>query len=230
MREIALDTETTGLDPTAGHKLVEIGCVELINGSRTGSVFHAYLNPQRDMPEEAFRIHGLSSEFLNDKPLFKHVAADLLEFIGEDRLIIHNAQFDMKFLNHELQLIGKEKLSFDRVLDTVQIARKKFPGSPANLDALCRRFSIDLSMRTKHGALLDAELLSEVYIELTGGKQSALTFEKETETAEQTIVFQENRVMRPARYFPISEEEISAHNAFIEKLVNPIWNKLRGTA
>jgi DNA polymerase III subunit epsilon len=165
MREIALDTETTGLDPSSGHRVVEIGCVELMGHVRTGNHFHTYLNPERDMPREAENIHGLSSTFLADKPLFKTIARAFLEFIGDDPLIIHNAAFDLKFLNAELNALDLPLIEFARATDTVLIARRMFPGSPANLDALCKRFNIDTSARTKHGALLDAELLADVYLE-----------------------------------------------------------------
>jgi DNA polymerase III subunit epsilon len=171
MREIALDTETTGLDPSSGHRVVEIGCVELMGHVRTGNHFHTYLNPERDMPREAENIHGLSSTFLADKPLFKTIARAFLEFIGDDPLIIHNAAFDLKFLNAELNALDLPLIEFARATDTVLIARRMFPGSPANLDALCKRFNIDTSARTKHGALLDAELLADVYLELKGGKR-----------------------------------------------------------
>ncbi|MFM9891076.1 MAG: DNA polymerase III subunit epsilon, partial [Rickettsiales bacterium] len=171
MREICLDTETTGLDPFSGHRIVEIGAVEMINQVRTGNHFHVYLNPERDMPREAENIHGLSISFLSDKPKFREVARSFLEFIGDDKLVIHNAAFDLKFLNAELDVARLPTIDAARATDTVLIARKKFPGSPANLDALCKRFSIDTSARTKHGALLDAELLAEVYLELRGGRQ-----------------------------------------------------------
>lgn len=226
MREIVLDTETTGLDPNSGHKLVEIGCVEVVDRVRTGEVFHVYINPERDMPEEAFRVHGLSADFLADKPLFKAVADDFLRFIGDAPLVIHNAQFDMKFINYELKTIGKEQIPMERTVDTVLIARKKFPGSPANLDALCKRFNIDLSARTKHGALLDAELLSDVYLELGGGRQSKLTLSAEVSTsAEVTTIVRTQAVV--AREFPVSPEELAAHQAFIEKKVkDALWLKV----
>ncbi len=174
MREIVLDTETTGLDPFSGHRIVEIGCIELINHVRTGNYFHTYLNPERDMPREAEAVHGLSIEFLKDKPKFAEIAGSFLEFIGNDPLVIHNAAFDMKFINAELAVAKRPEVDFARAIDTVLMARQKFPGQPASLDALCKRFSIDLSARTKHGALLDSELLSDVYLELLGGRQSSL--------------------------------------------------------
>lgn len=174
IREIVLDTETTGLDPATGDRLVELGCVELLNSIPTGETFHRYLDPERDMPEEAFRVHGLSREFLTGKPKFAEVADAFLEFIGDSKLIIHNAEFDMKFLNAELRRIERQVLSMDRVIDTLALARRKHPGSPNSLDALCSRYGIDNSRRTKHGALMDSEILAEVYLELCGGRQAAL--------------------------------------------------------
>ncbi|MBF0252029.1 MAG: DNA polymerase III subunit epsilon, partial [Alphaproteobacteria bacterium] len=174
MREIALDTETTGLNPKSGHRVVEIGCVEMVNHIATGEVFHVYINPERDMPEEAFRVHGLSEAFLRDHPVFAKVVDDFLEFVGDAPLVIHNAAFDMGFLNAELEKAGRPKLEMARAVDTVQIARKKFPGAQANLDALCKRFGIDNSNRELHGALLDARLLADVYLELMGGRQTGL--------------------------------------------------------
>jgi DNA polymerase III subunit epsilon len=179
MREIVLDTETTGLDPFTGDRLVEIGCVELENSLPTGDTFHVYLNPQRDMPDEAFRIHGLSGDFLASKPLFESVVDSFLSFIGTSKLVIHNAEFDMKFLNNELKLAGKAVLSKERVIDTLAIARRKHPGSPNSLDALCSRYKIDNSRRTKHGALMDSEILAEVYLELCGGRQTVLSLKQE---------------------------------------------------
>lgn len=170
MREIVLDTETTGFEPSEGHRLVEIGCVELLNHLPTGRTFHQYVNPQRDMPAVAFAVHGLSEEFLRPMPVFARVAADFLRFVEGARLIIHNAAFDLKFLNAELRVVGKPSLN-NEVVDTVAMARRRFPGSPASLDALCRRFGIDNSSRTLHGALLDSEILAEVYLELIGGRQ-----------------------------------------------------------
>ncbi len=172
MREIVLDTETTGFEPSEGHRIVEIGAVELFNHVPTGKTYHQYLNPDRPMPPEAFEVHGLGDDFLRDKPRFAQVAQAFLDFVGaESRLVIHNAAFDMKFLNAELNWAGLPTLPSDRALDTVALARRKFPGSPASLDALCRRFGIDNAAREKHGALLDSELLAEVYLELIGGRQ-----------------------------------------------------------
>lgn len=225
MREIALDTETTGLDPAQGHRVVEIGCVELWCGVRTGKHFHTYFCPERDMPEEAFRIHGLSNEFLADKPRFAERAAEFLTFIADAKLVIHNAAFDMKFVNAELGLCGFAPIEFSRAIDTVSMARRKFPGSPASLDALCKRFSIDLSSRTKHGALLDAELLADVYLELLGGRQHALI---QTEAAaEDAGSFETHEVTACilARDFPASAEEKARHAEFLEKIKQPVWRK-----
>lgn len=222
MREIAVDTETTGLDPASGHRVVEIGCVEMQGMVRTGRHFHVYLNPERDMPEEAFRVHGLSADFLSDQPLFHDVAEEFLTFIGGDPLVIHNADFDMKFLNAELKRIGRPVLESGRAVDTVKIARQKFPGSPANLDALCRRFQIDLSARTLHGALLDAELLAEVYLELMGGRQAGLGLEPTKEEADKTAVVREYRAPRP--HAP-SEEELARHRVFLAQIKDPLWQR-----
>ncbi|MES2699128.1 MAG: DNA polymerase III subunit epsilon, partial [Pseudomonadota bacterium] len=180
MREIIFDTETTGLDPLSGDRLVEIGCIEMVNRVVTGNSFHAYFNPQRDMPMEAERVHGLSASFLSDKPLFVDRAADLLAFIGDDPLVAHNAQFDFGFLNAELGACGCEPVSLDRMVDTLTLARRRHPGAKHSLDALCTRYGIDRSHRVKHGALLDAELLAQVYVELTGGRQIGLMLAAET--------------------------------------------------
>lgn len=222
MREIVLDTETTGLDPDSGHRLVEIGCVELINHVRTGNYFHTYLNPERDMPAEAEQVHGLSGEFLKDKPLFRIVAGSFLEFIAEAPLVIHNASFDLKFLNAELNALGHSLIDAERAIDTVLLARQKFPGQPANLDALCRRFAIDLTARHKHGALLDAELLAEVYLELLGGRQSTLGLVAEQEAQMPGIIFSGHTDI-PHRHFPPSLEEQAAHETMLEKIKNPLW-------
>jgi DNA polymerase-3 subunit epsilon len=174
MREIVLDTETTGLDPTNGDRLVEIGAIEIVNQVMTGAHFHVLVNPEREMPEAAFRIHGHSMASLRDKPLFSVIVDEFLAFVGQDRLIIHNAEFDIRFINWELQLAGRSQIPFERVIDTLALARRKHPGAPNSLDALCDRYRIDKSRRTKHGALLDAEILVEVYTELTGGRQKSL--------------------------------------------------------
>jgi DNA polymerase-3 subunit epsilon len=223
-REIVLDTETTGLDPNSGHRIVEIGCVEVIGAVRTGAFFHTYLNPQREMPEEAQRIHGISSQFLEDKPLFSEKVDEFLEFIADSTLVIHNAGFDMKFINAELTNHGFKPIGMERALDTVMLARKKFPGSPASLDALCKRFNIDLSVRTKHGALLDAELLAEVYLELLGGKQAALLLDSAQEQEERVAQTGDQPVRNlQTRHFEPTAEELAAHEAMLEKLANPLW-------
>lgn len=221
-REIALDTETTGLDPFAGHRVVEIGCVEMRNRIRTGQVFHIYLNPDREMPDEAFRIHGLSAEFLSNKPRFEEIAGDFLEFVGDSPFVIHNAAFDLKFLNWELKRMGRMPFGRERqIVDTLLLARQKFPGAPASLDALCKRFNIDLSARTRHGALLDAELLADMYLELLGGAQSKLELGKDALTT-----LEINAVGRPLKeprpHAPTPEEE-QAHEEFLKKVKNAIW-------
>ncbi len=226
MREIALDTETTGLDPYSGHRIVEIGAVEMENHIRTGNHFHIYLNPERDMPEEAERVHGLSIDFLRDKPLFRTIADSFLEFIGDSPLVIHNAQFDMKFINAELEKLGYPKIPMEQTIDTVQMARKKFPGQPANLDALCRRFQIDLSARTKHGALLDSELLAEVYLELKGGRQKGLALASDMpEVVTQNQETETTKIEISARSFSITEAEQKAHQALLAKIKEPIWEQ-----
>lgn len=216
MREIVLDTETTGISPQDGHRLVEIGCLELFNHVATGKFFHTYVDPERDMPEGAFRVHGLSAEFLSGKPKFAEVADAFLEFIADDPLVIHNASFDMGFINAELKRIGRVGLPMARAIDTLDIARRKFPGSQNNLDALCRRFNVDNSGRTKHGALLDSELLAEVYLEMMGGRQPGLVLQ--TELAGKTG----ERVARAARPVPLPPRltgaEREAHDAFIATL------------
>lgn len=222
MREICLDTETTGLDPKSGHKIVEIACVEIIDKVRTGRFFHTYINPQRDIPEEAFRIHGISGEFLSDKPVFDKVAAEFLEFIKDAKLVIHNAAFDLKFLNHELSTIGLETLNSKNVIDSLILARTKFPGSPNSLDALCKRFNIDLSKREKHGALLDTELLVDVYVELMGGAQGGLMFganknDKKASTIDENFVIKKLQTSLPKRDFPASEESLQTHQEFVKK-------------
>jgi len=231
MREICLDTETTGLDPRDGHKIIEIACIEMVNKVRTGNVFHSYINPRREVPQEAFRIHGISTEFLQDKPIFNHVAQKFLDFIKDAKLVIHNAAFDLKFLNYELKILGFEPLNSANVIDSLLIARSKFPGSPASLDALCKRFNVDLSRRTKHGALLDTELLCDVYVELMGGAQSGLGFEvakKETKSAaqiEEQVVKNQIRKSLPKRDFPLSIEDLEKHKEFITKnFKTNLWN------
>ena len=220
MREIVLDTETTGFEYKQGHRLVEIGCVELINHMPTGNTYHQYINPERDMPEGAFRVHGLSEEFLRDFPLFKEVAQEFLDFIGDSTLIIHNAGFDVPFLNWELKEHKFAEMD-NNVVDTLIMARKKFPGSPANLDALCRRYDVDNSNREKHGALLDSELLAEVYLELIGGRQPGLVLDKEPAGSSE-IASKERKFREPRPHFA-HEDELAAHRVFLEEIKDPIW-------
>ncbi|HAF40312.1 MAG TPA: DNA polymerase III subunit epsilon [Sphingobium sp.] len=226
MREVIFDTETTGFDPASGDRLVEIGCIELINRVPSGRTFHAYYNPERDMPAAAFAVHGLSSEFLRDKPLFGLGARELLDFIEDSPLVAHNARFDFGFLNHELRLCGHSEVGLDRMIDTVAIARQLHPGAKHSLDALCTRYGIDRSHRVKHGALLDAELLAQLYIELTGGRQIGLGLAQEeakqiirVELTETTVV----RPVRPARVFTASAQELERHAAFVATLKEPLW-------
>jgi DNA polymerase III subunit epsilon len=227
MREIVLDTETTGFDPEEGHRIVEIGAVELFNQMPTGATYHQYINPERDMPSGAFEVHGLSEAFLRDYPVFEKVADAFLAFVDGARLVIHNATFDMRFLNHELRLCGRPTLSDAMVLDTLAMARKRFPGSPASLDALCRRFGVDNSAREKHGALLDSEILAEVYLELIGGRQPDLVLEARPGS---TGRGPGGRWTAPRRATPLpprlTAEEEAAHRAFIEKMGEAaIWHR-----
>ncbi len=224
MREIVLDTETTGLDPGSGHKVVEIGCLELVNHVPTGRTYHQYVNPERPMPVEAFEVHGLGDEFLARHPVFAEIAQAFLDFIGEATLVIHNAGFDMKFLNAELTQLGLPRLPMSRAVDTIQLARARFPGAQASLDALCRRFEIDNSARTKHGALLDSELLAEVYLELIGGRQPDLDLltARKSGAGSRTEV---DRPVRPPRPHAPSELEDEAHAALVARLSDPIWRR-----
>lgn len=223
-REIILDTETTGLDPFSGHRIIEIGCVEVIGGIRSGAHFHTYLNPERDVPDEAFRVHGIATDFLKDKPVFAQKVEDFLAFIASDPLVIHNAGFDMRFINAELSLLGFPPIPMERAVDTVAMARKKFPGSPASLDALCKRFEIDLTARTKHGALLDAELLADVYLELLGGRQVMLALDG-APVAGGIIQINADTVRKALepRIFSPSPDELEAHQHMLAKLKKPLW-------
>ena len=225
MREIVFDTETTGVNPASGDRMVEIGCVELVNRCPTGREYHAYFNPERPMPSEAEAVHGLSSIFLSDKPLFGAKCAELLDFIGDAPLIAHNAGFDFGFLNHELQHCGRDPVCLSRMICTLVLARSKHPGAKHSLDALCMRFGVDRSLRIKHGALLDAQLLAQVYVELTGGRQIGLGLVAETGDADLapaagTVTTREPRPPRP--HFA-AVEELERHRAFIAKLANPLW-------
>jgi DNA polymerase-3 subunit epsilon len=226
MREIALDTETTGLDPLLGHRIVEVACVELVNHLPTGRHFQAYVNPERDIPAEAEAVHGLGAAFLADKPRFAEIVDGLMQFIGDAALVIHNAEFDIRFLNAELARLKRPALAH-RIVDTLQIARRKFPGAQASLDALCRRFAIDNSARTKHGALLDAELLAEVYLELVGGRQAGLDLTGiEMPAGLVTPAAPPGGapiVVRPPRPHAPTEAEAAAHAALLAKLKEPIW-------
>jgi DNA polymerase III subunit epsilon len=224
MREIVLDTETTGLDPEEGHRVIEIGCVELINRVKTGVTYHTYLNPRRDVPRQAFAVHGISGEFLQDKPLFEDIYKEFLDFISDSTLIIHNAKFDLKFLNFELKKIDAPDLSTQRVVDTLLLARKTFPGAPASLDALCKKYKVDLSQRTKHGALLDAELLSDVYMNLTGGRQTKLEFiEQKRQDLVKSMSQNHRQYREPRAELALTEEEENSHLTIMEKIKNPIW-------
>jgi DNA polymerase-3 subunit epsilon len=227
MREIVLDTETTGLDPYQGHRLVEVGCIELMNRFPSGKVFHKYLNPQRDMPAEAFAVHGLSVDFLRDKPFFADICEELVEFIGDAPLIAHNASFDLGFLNAEFERCGRSLVGRERLIDTLLLARRRHPAGPNGLDHLCQRYGIDNSRRTKHGALLDAELLAEVYVELIGGRQATLIL---VEAGRATITVGGRiaaALPRPIALPPrLSDAELEAHAAFITTLGDKaIWRE-----
>jgi DNA polymerase-3 subunit epsilon len=230
MREIVLDTETTGLDPASGHRVVEIGCIELVNHMRTGQHFHTYLNPERDMPHEAERVHGLSASFLATHPRFAEQVELFEAFIGADRLIAHNATFDIKFLNSELGRLKRPLIVMTRVTDTLEIARKRYPGAHASLDGLCRRFGIDLSIRESngHGALLDAQLLADVYLELMGGREPGLGFDA-ARAADAMAAALQKRLPLPPRPTPLAPlltaEELAAHQTFLASFpTTPLWN------
>ncbi|MFZ1727995.1 MAG: DNA polymerase III subunit epsilon [Albidovulum sp.] len=228
MREIVLDTETTGFEPAEGDRIVEIGAIELINHMPTGRIYHQYINPERTMPTAAFEVHGLGDEFLRDKPVFSMIGAAFLEFLGEDsQLVIHNAAFDMKFLNAEFGWAGLPLLLDSRALDTVALARRKFPGSPASLDALCRRFGIDNSAREKHGALLDSELLAEVYLELIGGRQPDFALSATTQISGHLVLETWRPPTRQKKLPPLlTDAEAAAHRAFVAGLgKEAIWSR-----
>ena len=232
MREVIFDTETTGLDPKTGDRMVEIGCVEMVDRVETGRTFHAYFNPDRDMPAEAERVHGLSAAFLSTKPRFAEGAEDLLEFLGDSNLVAHNAGFDFGFLNNELELVGRAPISLDRMVDTVAIARKRHPGAKLSLDALCTRYGIDRSHRVKHGALLDAELLAQVYVELTGGRQIGLGLvdnpvgDMVAATPTTNAPWHRPSTDKPRREprpHVASPEELERHREFIAGIAGAIW-------
>lgn len=226
--DVVFDTETTGVDPQEGHRVVEIGCVELDNYIPTGRTYHTYVNPERDMPMGAFQVHNLSAEFLSSKPLFAHVVDDFLAFIGESNLVAHNANFDFKFINAELDNLGRPPLQERRKIDTWGMAKRLFPGQASSLDALCRRFEIDLSARTKHGALLDAELLAEVYLNLKGGRQNRLELVSNRGGGDQSGPIERNSHKRApiaARAYSVPEAEKTEHSAFIAGMDSAIWSK-----
>lgn len=224
MREVVLDTETTGLSPEEGHRIVEIGCVELVNHVPTGSCCQWYINPERDMPSEAQAIHGLSTEFLLSKPLFSQIAGSLLEFIDNAKLVIHNAAFDIGFINSELYRCNFGSLPMDRVIDTITLAHRLFPGLPVSLDALCRRFSIENSNRKKHSAILDAKLLASVYLELIGGREPELSLVTAVTKVMDSHLITNASPYRAARSYVVPLEELEAHNMLVTKLKDPIWN------
>ena len=235
MREIVFDTETTGLSPLAGDRMVEIGCVELFNRVETGRTFHAYFNPQRPMPAGAEAVHGLSEAFLSDKPCFHELVDELIEFLGECPLVAHNAGFDFGFLNHELNNCGRPLICMTRMVDTLALARTRHPGAKHSLDALCTRFGVDRSLRIKHGALIDAQLLAQCYVELTGGRQiglslaDAIGFEQKNVQLAETLGSDPIVVrVRPPRHFAPTDEELAAHVAFLGTINDPIWNRLDG--
>lgn len=230
MREIVFDTETTGLNPATGDRMVEIGCIEVVNRIETGRHFHSYFNPDRDMPLEAEAVHGLSAIFLADKPRFLEKVDELLEFIADSPLVAHNAGFDFGFLNFELEKCGRQQVAIHRMVDTLSLARSKHPGAKHSLDALCMRFGVDRSQRIKHGALLDAQLLAQVYVELTGGRQIGLGLVAGAGTVDvrqsaQPIIARQPRAARPHAALA---EELERHRAFIAKLVNPLWERFAG--
>jgi DNA polymerase-3 subunit epsilon len=233
MREIVFDTETTGLSPLTGDRVVEIGCVELWNRVETGRTFHAYFNPERPMPSGAEAVHGLTDAFLADKPRFRDMARDLLEFLGDCPLVAHNASFDFGFLNHELNNCGHPLICLTRMVDTLQLARSRHPGAKHSLDALCSRFGVDRSLRIKHGALIDAQLLAQCYVELTGGRQIGLTLTdivaERIDQAAQTQAAAADAILvevRPPRAHAPTEEELQRHAAFLATLTDPIWHRL----
>ena len=233
MREIVFDTETTGLSPLAGDRMVEIGCVELLNRVETGRTFHAYFNPGRPMPSEAQAVHGLSDAFLADKPGFHEVCEDLLAFVGDSPLIAHNASFDFGFLNHELGACGRALVCMTRMVDTLALARQRHPGAKHSLDALCTRYGVDRSLRVKHGALIDAQLLAQVYVELTGGRQIGLSLAVDASRSDPVDAAKDDLApiivkVRPPRPHQPSAEELERHAAFVAGLVDPIWHRLEG--
>jgi DNA polymerase-3 subunit epsilon len=220
-----LDTETTGLEFEKGDRIVDIACIELINHVPTGNTYQVYINPEREMSSEASAITGITDDMLKDKPLFREVADDFLNFVKDATLVIHNAKFDISFLNSELSKLGKPLFRLEDAVDTLQMVRQKFPGMPANLDFLCKKFDVDASERTTHGALVDCKLLAEVYINLLGGRQSSLLFENNGERSDSDAAVFQRKKYYAARFFPPSEEEIAAHTEFLKSITSPLWNK-----
>ena len=228
MRKIILDTETTGLNLNEGHRIIEIGACEMIDHVITDTTFHMYINPEREINTEATRVHGISNDDLKDKPTFSDICNEFIEFIGNSTLIIHNSDFDISFINNELKLCGKNFVISNPIIDTLKLAKKKFPGSLVNLDALCRRYDVSLDNRKFHGALVDAVLLSEIYIELIGGRQTALAFENKNDNNQSAKILkeeQESITKRETRHFDVDENTLNKHKKFIESLENPIWKK-----
>jgi DNA polymerase-3 subunit epsilon len=221
MREIVLDTETTGLDPREGHRMVELAALELVERVATGRSLHLYFHPDRPMPPEAERVHGLTDAFLADKPRFAEVQAEIVAFLADSPIVAHNANFDWRFLNCELEAAGQPAIAWDRMIDTMELARKRLPGAKHSLDALCQRFGIDLSRRVRHGALIDTELLAAVYIELTGGRQMGLDLAGAAAAREGKITA--GRPARPPRHFAVPQEELERHRAFVQAMRDPLW-------
>lgn len=230
MREIVLDTETTGLSPADGHRIIEIGALEMINHVPTGKTFHIYINPERDIEADAMAVHGITNERVANEPVFADIVDDFISFIGDAPLVIHNAPFDMGFINAEFEKCGRARLPDDRAIDTLVMARRKFPGGQASLDALCRKFGIDNSHRDLHGAMIDTDLLADVYIELLGGKQPglSLTADDQPQVAgySRAAIPQAGKDHRPARSFPASPDELKAHQDFVDGLSDPLWKTL----
>lgn len=222
MREIVLDTETTGLNPATGDRLVEIGCVEILHGVPTGKHYHVYINPERDVPPEVVAVHGLTTAFLRGKKVFAELVGEFLDFVADDPLVIHNAAFDMNFINHELGRLGFPAIPMSRVVDTLQMAREKFPGSPASLDALCKRFEIDNASRVLHGALLDAQLLAQCYVELTGGRQRGFDLVQELVVEDKAVTI-EGPTPHVAILIPVEDIARRAHEALLDRLKEPLW-------
>lgn len=228
MREIVLDTETTGMDPAQGHRIIEVGCVELLNHVPTGRTYQTYINPEREIDPDAIAVHGITNEKVKNQPTFAEIVGDLMDFIGDGKMVIHNAEFDVKFLNAELKPLGYKPIKVSDVTDTLYIARKKYPGQPANLDALCRRFNVDLSNREFHGALLDSQLLAQVYLELMGGRQHGLGLDQSAEVLKTTedgthAIARVEKVFRSARLFATPPEELEKHQEMLKKLKGHLW-------